>query len=248
MKIAIFFIVFALFSISDSFGQDTIFLKNPSFEGEPAYSTSPKGWEALGQKGESAVDIQPGAFGVVTKAAHGKTYLGMVVRDNNTWEIVQQKLPTALKKDSVYSFSVTLAKSDTLLSYSRAEMKENKKRKVVQEEVIMDVETPEGGLQQMPSIVRFISPIGDKVNYNQPVILQIWGGNEKYKLEELLAKSPLIDHSNWIKYRFQLQPKERYYQYIFLEAFYEDGKPVYNGNILIDNCSPIIQIKPTTNN
>jgi hypothetical protein len=54
------------------------------------------------------------------KAQDGKVYVGLTVRDNNTWEGIGQRLSGWLQKDSTYSFSVWLARSPVLMSTSRA--------------------------------------------------------------------------------------------------------------------------------
>ena len=48
----------------------------------------------------------------------------MVVRDNNTWEAVSQKLSQPMKKDYVYQLEVYLARSDFYWSVSRVSEKE----------------------------------------------------------------------------------------------------------------------------
>ncbi len=104
------------------FGQQpvTIKLSNPSFEDYPAAAQTPDRWKNCGFEGESPPDTQPsGAFSVNKKAYDGDTYLGLVVRDNDTWEAVGQKLKTQILKDSSYSFSVYLCRSRTYLSQSR---------------------------------------------------------------------------------------------------------------------------------
>ena len=68
-------------------------LKNPSFEDQPAISQVPSGWTPCGFPEETPPDTHPGnAFGVKMPTNDGKTYLGMVVRDNDTWEGVTQPL------------------------------------------------------------------------------------------------------------------------------------------------------------
>ncbi len=97
-------------------------LSNPSFEGVPRHSQVPRGWYDCGFPGESPPDIQPdlnGTFEVNKLAQHGNTYLGMVVRDNNTWESVSQKLKTPLQRDSCYTFFIYVARSLTYISQSR---------------------------------------------------------------------------------------------------------------------------------
>lgn len=95
-------------------------LKNPSFEDVPSHSHTPKGWVDCGFAGESEPDVQPcGEFGVTKLPLDGKAYLGMVTRDNNTWERVSQTLSSPLKHGNCYGFSIYLAKSPQYMSRSR---------------------------------------------------------------------------------------------------------------------------------
>jgi len=106
-----------------------IVLKNPSFEGVPRIGSdggpAPNGWYDCGMTGETAPDIHPSPdpedpfFNVSTQAEHGRTYLGMVVRDNNTNEAVAQRLRRPMEEGKCYSFSMSLARSDTYLSQSK---------------------------------------------------------------------------------------------------------------------------------
>jgi len=98
----------------------TIELFNPSFEGTPAASTTPDAWYDCGRPGQSPPDIQPnGTFKVVKPAYDGKTYLGMVTRETDTWEAVGQRLKTSLEGESCYYFSLYLARSESYLSRTR---------------------------------------------------------------------------------------------------------------------------------
>jgi len=104
--------------------QQTFTLKNPSFEQNAAGAGQiPMGWLNLGSSAETPPDIQPGSFEVTLKPQHGDTYLGLVVRDNNSWEGVGQRLDGFLKKDSTYTFSVWLARSPLYSSTSRLTQK-----------------------------------------------------------------------------------------------------------------------------
>ncbi len=112
-----FFLLFSLYS----FAQDEIFLENPSFEDFPKLGQTPKRWHNCGFSGESEVDIHPvdnGEFQVETCAVDSQTYLGMVTRDNDTWEAVGQRLSDSLKRGKTYSFNIFLAKSNSYLSAS----------------------------------------------------------------------------------------------------------------------------------
>jgi len=105
--------------------QDAIPLTNPSFEGERKHSVVPKGWSNCGQEGETPPDIQPsGDFGVTRKPFHGQSYLGMVVRDNDTWECVSQRIGLPMLKDSCYQLRLHACQSPTYISISRATAQE----------------------------------------------------------------------------------------------------------------------------
>jgi hypothetical protein len=119
--IAYFLIAFCACTLP-IFGQKpvTIKLDNPSFEDYPGAQHTPKGWFDCGFVGESAPDVQPsGAFGVTKEAFGGETCLGLVVRDNDTWEAIGQKLRTQLVKDTTYSFSLYACRSKLYESQSR---------------------------------------------------------------------------------------------------------------------------------
>lgn len=101
-------------------GQESISLRNPSFEGSPKVGDTPSAWRNCGFKGESPPDIQPcNAFGVTATAIDGATYLGMVARDNDTWEKVGAKLSDELEAGMVYEFRIHLCRSENYESASR---------------------------------------------------------------------------------------------------------------------------------
>lgn len=99
---------------------DTVYLINPSFEDFPRSGHAPRGWADCGFPGETPPDTQPDAtFSVNVPALDGNTYLGMVVRDNDTWESVGQRLGKPLEKGKCYEFRIHLARSPTYVSVSR---------------------------------------------------------------------------------------------------------------------------------
>lgn len=100
--------------------QGKIVLRNASFEGQPRHSQTPSEWIDCGFPGESEPDVQPsGEFGVTMLPFDGDTYLGMVVRDNSTWERVSQRLSKPMAQGNCYEFSIYLAKSSQYISQSR---------------------------------------------------------------------------------------------------------------------------------
>lgn len=123
---------FLLFCLPDfTFGQGTeIQLTNGSFEDRARpgvlHGRPHRGWFDCGPATESVPDVQPSAdednwfFGVSTPALKGNTYIGLVVRDNDTWESVAQRMKdTKLEKGKLYHFQVALARSPVYLSPSR---------------------------------------------------------------------------------------------------------------------------------
>ncbi len=79
-------------------------------------------------------------------------------------------------------------------------------------------------------------------NFDKPLKLRIWGSSISCKKTQLLAESPMVDHKEWQEYSFQFKPKADYI-FIMLEVFYKTPVLVpYNGNMLIDNASDIVEI------
>lgn len=97
-----------------------IHLKNPSFEDYPRAERVPVGWNDCGFPGESPSDTHPsGAFEVVKYPSDGNTYLGMVARDNDTWERVSQILSSPLIGGQCYAFKIDLCRAERYISISR---------------------------------------------------------------------------------------------------------------------------------
>jgi outer membrane protein OmpA-like peptidoglycan-associated protein len=95
-----------------------ILLTNPSFEDIPRSSSTPSGWFDCGQMKDSPPDVQPGFWEVSTPPKHGSSYLGLVVRDNETWEAVGQRLSRPMEANQCYELSMDLSKAPKYLSKS----------------------------------------------------------------------------------------------------------------------------------
>ena len=91
------------------------YLLNASFEGEAQDATVPSGWIPC-QPG-TPPDILPGVWGVYQEAAHGDTYMGLITRENGTWESVGQRLKNVLSPGQCFSMSLSLAHSNTYAGY-----------------------------------------------------------------------------------------------------------------------------------
>ncbi len=125
-------LIFASSTIGIWAQTDVITLSNPSFEDTPRKGgqvNGIKGWYDCGILNfpeESAPDIHPQDFWENTKqASHGETYLGMVVRDNETYESVSQRMSSSMKAGQCYSFSMELSRSSKYLSGSRFALENN---------------------------------------------------------------------------------------------------------------------------
>jgi len=123
MRLRIFLsAVLAVTVLASGWSQDEapIKLTNPSFEDIPRHSHTPRGWYDCGFPGESPPDTQPDPTFQVSKSAEsGDTYLGLVVRDNDTWEAVSQKISRPMDKNQCYEFTIQLARSESYISVSR---------------------------------------------------------------------------------------------------------------------------------
>jgi len=104
---------------------DTIWLGNPSFEdipraGGPTFPRPIMGWLDCGASlfpSETPPDIHPGSFWQVTQSAQdGNTYLGIVVRDDETWESLSQAMSATMKAGQCYEFSAWLCRSEKYMS------------------------------------------------------------------------------------------------------------------------------------
>ena len=202
--------------------KDVINLVNPSFEDYPHVGQKGgltiSGWYDCGRElfpSETPPDVQPSIdpsspfFGVNTRPYDGRTYVGMVVRDNDSWESLSQRLSSPLVAGKCYDFSVYLCRSESYMSATSTNDQ---------------------------TILPFTTPIQ----------LRVWGGSSFCNKMELLHSTSSVSNTTWAKYQMRFEPKQNI-NYIMLEAFYKT--PVlfpYNGNILMDNASAIVEVNCKT--
>jgi len=93
-----------------------IIIDNGSFEGTPADATMPAGWFA-GEKGTTP-DILPGYWGVYNESEDGETFVGLITRQDGSFESISQRLPDKLEKGTCYSLSFFLSFSDNYTGYN----------------------------------------------------------------------------------------------------------------------------------
>lgn len=119
----LFFILFSMLKLK---AQDTIKIVNGSFEGKPhrgvaGDSTKIVGWTDCGPyhkfNGQSPPDIHPGGFwGNHVPAKDGMTYIGLVTRQNGTFESVSQKLSKPMVPGQCYTITFHVARAGKILS------------------------------------------------------------------------------------------------------------------------------------
>ena len=224
----IYFIFFQFCTWCYSYSQDTIYLRNPSFEDTPRKGDidlpSIKGWRDCGLSdfpGQSPPDIHPlrtNAWGVTNKAYDGKTYIGFVTRYSDTFEFVSQELAQPIMAGKCYTISVFLALSKTYNSGTQRSQR---------------VEWSSGNSYGTTFTTE---------NFSNPVELFIWGGDNFCRRHQLLAHSGPVANHEWTLFTFEFSPKKTY-TYISIGAYYQQGyTEPYNGHVLVDALSPIIEI------
>ena len=90
---------------------------NPSFEDEPADATTPQGWSPCDDM--TTPDIFPGFWGVYNEPNHGESYVGIITRENGTFESFGQRLSGTLKTKTCYKSEIDLAHSIIYSGYNR---------------------------------------------------------------------------------------------------------------------------------
>lgn len=111
---SIFFLIIIHFWGLSAFAQ--INLDNASFEGPPQDATLPQGWFAC-EMGTTP-DIMPGIWGVIQESSDGDTYLGLITREDGSFESIGQRLAAPLDKGMCYTFTLDLARSKSYAGYN----------------------------------------------------------------------------------------------------------------------------------
>jgi hypothetical protein len=200
-------------------GQDTIFLMNPSFEDIPHRGSAGglpiKMWDDCGSNtfpGESPPDIHP-----VSEGAWG---VSMQPQDGATYlGLVARANGTY---ESVGQRLFTPLKAGTCYSLT-AMMTQSPMYKSA------TVQSVKNGTRNLE-------------NFIQPVKVIVWGGIYTCEKLEVLAESSEVTNHEWQPFELVLKPHNKY-TYITIEAFYSTStEKKFNGHVLIDNLSPIIEV------
>ncbi len=92
-------------------------LENPSFEGEPQDATVPTGWMPC--EPGTTPDILPGPWGVTNEPSDGDSFLGLITREDGSFESIGQRLLTPIEEGECYNFKIDLARSGTYTGYDK---------------------------------------------------------------------------------------------------------------------------------
>jgi hypothetical protein len=107
--------------------------QNPSFEGKAKTGLVPEGWESHSFEGHTPPDTQPcNCGGVYKKAADGDTYIGLLIREDNSWEAIGQLLPIELIAGQTYMFNLNACRASRYLQlYGQDKMITNFRRPAI---------------------------------------------------------------------------------------------------------------------
>ncbi|MBT8219405.1 MAG: hypothetical protein KJP00_06260 [Bacteroidia bacterium] len=90
-------------------------IKNPSFEISNSAGI-PTDWTICNSG--STPDMLPGLWDVISEPSDGNTYLGLITRNDGTWESIGQRLTDKVIPSRCQRFNVDLARSPTYVGYS----------------------------------------------------------------------------------------------------------------------------------
>ena len=106
--------------------QSIVAFRNASLEGEARANTAPHDWYYCSFPGESPPDIHPkGLYQVRLPAYDGGTYVGLVCRDNGTFESIGQHLPAPLQAGACYRWGARVARSRRYQAIARSSLQPN---------------------------------------------------------------------------------------------------------------------------
>ena len=94
-----------------------IYLENASFEGDPQDATVPVGWHPC--EAGTTPDILPGPWGVYTEPSDGETFVGVITREDGSFESIGQRLKVPMKAKECYTLKLDLAHSETYSGYDK---------------------------------------------------------------------------------------------------------------------------------
>jgi len=93
------------------------FVPNPSFEDEPVDATTPVGWYPCAPY--TTPDIFPGYWGVYNDPSEGNSFIGLITRQDGSFESIAARLNRPLNTSECYRMKIDLAHSKTYAGYNK---------------------------------------------------------------------------------------------------------------------------------
>ncbi len=81
----------------------------------------------------------------------------------------------------------------------------------------------------------------EPINFNQPLMLELYGSTEACTNTQLLAVAGPVLYPDWILYRFQFQPAN-HFTHLMIRVNYQTTDKNYPGNVLLDQISALFPI------
>jgi len=94
-----------------------LFVPNPSFEDKPVDATTPVGWYPC--EPYTTPDIFPGYWGVYNDPSDGNSFIGLITRQDGSFESIAARLNQALTAKECYRMKIDLAHSKTYAGYNK---------------------------------------------------------------------------------------------------------------------------------
>lgn len=215
-KIFSLLIIFCFFQPNVSNGQDTIYLNNPSFEDMPR-----KG-------GEPPVPIK------------GWEDCGLTIFPGESPPDIHP-VPTAAWQVSKPPFEGR--------TYLGLVSRFNNTHESLSQELDMRLKAGScysiSGYVSVSMTYRSPTPrsINKLENFIRPVRFLIAGGHDMCAVEDILVIVGPVENTDWQQFKIEFTPKENY-RFITIGTFYDDpNEEPYNGHVLVDGLSPIIEIE-----
>ena len=79
-------------------------------------------------------------------------------------------------------------------------------------------------------------------DFAHPIVFEVYGSSDACSLDELLAFTEPVTKQEWMQFDFTLEPTEDF-NWLTLRVGFMDNQEPYNGSVLMDYVSDIIEIE-----
>jgi len=106
-----------MISLHALFTYSQISIPNASFEDTPADATTPQSWYPCEEF--TTPDILPGFWGVYKTADDGDTFVGLITRQDGSFESIATRTKETIKSGLCYKMNLSLAHSKTYAGFNK---------------------------------------------------------------------------------------------------------------------------------